>query len=185
MIQVATSADAGWTTWPLHPSYPPIMEQIILQAASGRLSERNVRVGQPFDQALPASAAGAAVEVTRPDEVHAAAKLKAAGDVSLFHFEETDLSGAYRVKFGPPAGHRVDLRRQPRPGRERPRSSSTGPGLAEAVPGWTFTYLTNWKDLTGNASSVGRRGELHRPLLYALLALLIVESIAAWRFGHH
>ena len=102
VIQVATSADTGWTTWPLHQSYPPIMEQIILQAASGRLSERNVRVGQPFDQALPASAAGAAVEVTRPDEVRARSKLKAAGDVSLFHFEETDLSGAYRAKFGPP-----------------------------------------------------------------------------------
>jgi hypothetical protein len=32
---------------------------------------------------------------------------------------------------------------------------------------------------------VGRRGELHRPLLWALLALLIIESIAAWKFGHH
>ena len=62
VVQVATSADAGWSTWPLHQSYPPIMEQIILQAASGRLSERNVRVGQPFDQALPSSAAGAAVD---------------------------------------------------------------------------------------------------------------------------
>ncbi len=53
------------------------------------------------------------------------------------------------------------------------------------MPGWKFTYLTNWKDLTGNATSIGRHGELHRPLLYAVLALLIVESILAWKFGHH
>ena len=52
MILVATSADAGWTTWPLHKSYPPIMQQMILQAAAGRLAERNIRVGQPFDQSL-------------------------------------------------------------------------------------------------------------------------------------
>ena len=40
------------------------------------------------------------------------------------------------------------------------------------MPGWTFAYMTNWKELTGNAAAVGRKGELHRPLLYALLAFL-------------
>jgi hypothetical protein len=184
VIQVATSADAGWTTWPLHQSYPPIMEQIILQAASGRLAERNVRVGQPFDQALPASAAGATVEVSRPDEVRSASKLKPSGDVSLFHFEETDLSGAYRAKFGPPLAVESIFAANPDPVESDPAKLDRA-GLADALPGWAFTYLTNWKDLTGNASSVGRRGELHRPLLYALLALLIIESVAAWRFGHH
>ncbi len=102
VIQIATSADSGWTTWPLHRSYPPIMEQIVFEAASGRLAERNVRVGQPLDQAMPASGATAAVSVTMPGGKVVASKLQAAGDVSLFHFEETDLSGPYRVKFGPP-----------------------------------------------------------------------------------
>ncbi len=184
VIQVATSADADWTTWPLHQSYPPVMEQVVLQAASGRLAERNVRVGQPFDQALPASAAGTSVEVNRPDEARAAAKLTAAGDVSVFHYEETDLSGAYRAKFGPPLAVESIFAANPDPGESDPAKLDRA-GLASAVPGWAFTYLTNWKDLTGNASSVGRRGELHRPLLFALLILLIVESVAAWRFGHH
>jgi hypothetical protein len=58
-------------------------------------------------------------------------------------------------------------------------------GLAEAMPGWNFAYITNWRDLTTNATSVSRRGEFHRPLLYGVLALLIVESILAWKFGHH
>src|SRR5205823_1392156 len=40
VIQVATSADAGWTSWPLHPSYPPIMEQMVMQAAAGRSADR-------------------------------------------------------------------------------------------------------------------------------------------------
>ena len=184
VIQIATSADASWSTWPVHQSYPPIMEQVIMQAASGRLAERNVRVGQPFDQALPASAAGATVEVNRPDDTRAPSKLQAVGDVSLFHFEETDLSGAYRAKFGPPLAVESIFAANPDPIESDPAKLDKA-GLLEAVPGWAFTYLTNWKDLTGNASSVGRRGELHRPLLYALLALLIIESIAAWKFGHH
>jgi Aerotolerance regulator N-terminal/von Willebrand factor type A domain/CARDB len=184
VIQVATSADTGWTTWPLHQSYPPIMGQIVLQAASGKLSERNVRVGQPFDQAQPASAAGTAIEITRPDEVRASSKLKAAGDVSVFHYEDTDLSGAYRAKFGPPLAVESIFAANPDPIESDPLKLDRS-GLKDAVPAWDFTYLTNWKDLTGNASSVGRRGELHRPLLYALLAFLIIESIAAWKFGHH
>ena len=184
VIQVATSADIGWTTWPLHQSYPPIMEAIVLEAAAGKVAERNVRVGQPLDQFLPATAAGAAVEVIRPDEARSPAKLKAEGDVSLFHFEETDLSGAYRAKFGPPLTTEALFAANPDPIESDPLKLDRA-GLAEALPGWRFAYFTNWRDLTGNATAVGRRGELHRPLLYALLILLIVESIAAWRFGHH
>lgn len=184
VIQVATSADAGWTTWPLHQSYPPVMYQVFLQAASGRLAERNVRVGQPLDQALPASAVGAPVEVTRPDEAKVPSKVAAAGDVGSFHFEETELSGAYWAKFGPPAGIEALFAANSDP-RESDPAKLDRAGLVEAVPGWKFAYLTNWRDLTGNATSVGRRGELHRPLLYALLACLLLESTLAWRFGHH
>jgi hypothetical protein len=57
--------------------------------------------------------------------------------------------------------------------------------LAEQLPDWKFLYLTNSKELTRDARSVGRRGELHRPLLYGLLILLLLESLLAWRFGHH
>ena len=57
--------------------------------------------------------------------------------------------------------------------------------LAEILPGWNFQYLTNSRELAEDASSVGRRGELHRPLLYGLLILLLLESILAWKFGHH
>ncbi len=184
VIVVATSADTGWSTWPLHQSYPAIMEQVIFEAASGRLAERNVRVGQPFDQALPASAAGTSVEITRPDEVRQPSKLQAAGDVSLFHFEETDLSGPYRARFGPPLAVESLFAANPDPAESDPLKLDRA-ALGQAVPGWKFTLMDNWRDLSDNATSVGRRGELHRPLLYALLVLLIVESIAAWRFGHH
>ena len=57
--------------------------------------------------------------------------------------------------------------------------------LTEILPGWNFLYLNNPRELTEDASAVGRRGELHRPLLYGLLIMLLVESILAWRFGHH
>jgi hypothetical protein len=184
VIQVATTADAGWSTWPLHPSYPPVMEQIILQAASGKLAERNIGVGQPIDQALPALATDAPAEVVRPDEARSNLKVKADGDIALFHFEETDLSGTYQVKYGPPLASESIFAANPDPSESDPAKLDR-PRLQEAIPGWTFDYMTNWKDLTGNAAAVSRRGELHRPLLFGVLALLLIESVLAWKFGHH
>lgn len=184
VIQVATSADAGWTTWPLHPSYPPVMEQIVFEAASGRLSERNVRVGQPLDQALPAAGVSAPVSVVLPVGKAVPSRLQASGGVSLLHFEETDLSGEYLVKVGPPLALESTFAANPDPAESDPAKLDRA-GLAAAVPGWTFAYMTNWKELTGNAAAVSRRGELHRPLLYLLLGFLLLESFLAWRFGHN
>ena len=57
-------------------------------------------------------------------------------------------------------------------------------GLADAVPGWKFAYLTNWKELTATRRPSAVRGELHRSLLYGVLVFLLVESVLAWKFGH-
>ena len=184
VVLVATSADAGWTDWPLHRSYPPIMQQIVMRASTGRFAERNVRVGQPFDRSFPASGAGAQVTVVTPRNQSISTKLQASGGVSEFHFEQTELSGRYQVQVGPPLSQESSFAANPNPA-ESDLTKLDRAALADAVPGWNFLYLTNSRELTQDASSVGRRGELHRPLLYSLLALLLVEAFLAWRFGHH
>ena len=184
VIVVATSADTGWTTWPIHKSYLPVMQQIVLRASAGRLSERNIRVGQPFDQSFPAAGAAAPATVVTPRGQSIETKLQPAGGVSQFHFTETDLSGRYQVKIGPPLLLESSFAANTDPA-ESDLTKLDRAALTEAVPGWNFQYLTNSKELTADASTVGRRGELHRPLLYGLLLLLLVESILAWKFGHH
>ena len=181
---VATSADTGWTTWPIHRSYLPVMQQIVLRASAGRISERNIRVGQPFDQSFPASGVAAPVTVKTPKGQSVAAKLQAAGGVSQFHFEQTDLSGFYQVKIGPPLALESSFAANTDPA-ESDLAKLDRTALKELLPSWNFQYLTNSKELTEDASSVGRRGELHRPLLYGVLILLLVESILAWKFGHN
>jgi hypothetical protein len=184
VIQVATSADAGWTTWPLHNSYPPVMQQMILQAAAGRMTERNIKVGQPFDQTFAAAGAAAPVTILTPKRQALATKLKGAGGVSQLHFEQTELSGPYQVKIGPPLAVESSFAANPDPAESDPAKLDKA-GLTDRLPGWSFTYLWDWKELTKSATSVGRRGELHRPLLYGALMLLFVESFLAWKFGHH
>jgi hypothetical protein len=184
VVMVATSADTGWTTWPVHQSYVPVMQQIVLRASSGKLSERNIRVGQPFDQSFPAADAGAAVTVVTPKGQPLAAKLQPAGGVSQFHFEQTELSGRYQVRIGAPLAQESSFAANTDPA-ESDLKKLDRAELSEMLPGWNFLYLTNSSELTEDARAVGRRGELHRPLLYGLLVLLLVESILAWKFGHH
>jgi hypothetical protein len=184
VIQVATSADSGWTSWPVHRSYPPVMTQIVLQAAAGRQSERNVRVGQPLDQSFPMAGASGSVSVVLPDNRTLPSKLVLAGGVSQLHFEETELSGPYQVKIGPPIAQEVLFAANPNRAESNPAKLDRA-GLADVLPGWKFAYMTNWKELSRDAASVSRRGELHRSLLYGVLILLMVESVLAWLFGHH
>ena len=156
VILVATSADTGWTTWPIHKSYLPVMQQIVLRASAGRLSERNIRVGQPFDQSFPAAGAGGRrSRWSRPRGSRSRPSSKPAGGVSQFHFEQTDSSGAYQVKDRPAAGARIVVRRQHRPGRERPdQARPRGSGRDPA--GLEFP-------LSDQLERIDRRCQLGRP----------------------
>ena len=184
VILVATSADAGWTTWPIHKSYAPIMQEMVLLASAGRLSQRNIRVGQPFDRSFPVAGASAPVTVITPRKQSVATKLQASGGVSQFHFEQTDSAGDYQVKVGPPLALDTLFAANTNPA-ESDLTKLDRARLAEILPGWKFAYLTNPRELAEDASAVGRKGELHRPLLYGLLILLLLESLLAWKFGHH
>lgn len=178
----AIPADADWSNWPAHRSYPPVMHALIMEAASGRQAERTIQVGRAFDQTFPAASAGAPATVTTPKGVATAVKLKAEGGLARLHFEQTDAAGAYQVKLGPPAATDLAFAANPDPAESDPAKLERA-GLAERLPGWKFVLLADGRELARNAAAVGRRGELHRPLLYGVLALLMIESFAAWRFG--
>jgi hypothetical protein len=141
-------------------------------------------VGQPYDQTFAAPGAAAPVTVVTPKGQTVETKLKPEGSVSHFHFEQTDLSGPYQVRVGPPVGAESLFAANPDPA-ESNLAKLDQAALAELIPGWNFIYVSDWNNLHQDAGSVGRRGELHRPLLYGVLILLLVESILAWKFGHH
>lgn len=184
VLLVATSADAEWSSWPLHQSFPPVMEQLVLAAASGRAAERTVAVGQPLVQAFPAAAAGAGVAVKRPAGEPSTTRLEPAGPVSLLRFDATDLSGLYQAQVGPPVDQTLGFAANPTPAESDPTKLDAS-ALKAAVPGWDFHYDDAWKPLSRDAASIGHRGELHRPFLWGVLGLLLLESFMAWRFGHH
>lgn len=193
VVVVGTSADRDWTDWPIHQSYPPVMEKIVLLAASGRFEDRNVQVGRPIDEVFPVSASGAEAVVTWPDldeavkdadVQHSKSKLELDGDVARLHFSRTSYSGTYRVQVGAPLGQTSRFAANPDPSESDPAKLDVA-ALRASLPDWTFDYDNDWKPLQKNAASLGQRGEFHRPFLWAVLVLLLVESVLAWRFSHH
>ncbi|WP_165068535.1 BatA domain-containing protein [Paludisphaera rhizosphaerae] len=183
VFQLAVPADAGWSNWPLHPSYPAIARDLVMLAASGRQADRTIRVGRPFDQSFPGSAAGASATITPPNGgAPATVKLKADGGLARLVFEGTDAAGAYQVKVGPPVALDLTFAANPDPIESDPAKLDRS-ALVERVPGWKFVLLDDVRGLSADTASVGRRGELHRPLLFAVLGLLMLESFVAWRFG--
>jgi hypothetical protein len=184
VIQVATSADAGWTSWPVHNSYPPLMQRLVIQASTGPAADRNIKVGQPFDHYFSVLGISAPVTVVTPKGQSVNTKLQPTNTGSLLHFEQTDLSGRYQVQFGGTNAKSLSFSANTDPS-ESDLSKLDRQELSELGAGWNVLYLTNWRELTESAASVGRRGEFHRPFLYALFGLLLVESFLAWKFGHY
>ena len=137
---VATSADAGWTTWPLHNSYPPIMQQMILQAAAGRLAERNIRVGQPYDQSFAAAGASATATVIDPQGTTGRGQAQEQRRGQPASFRADRAFGAVPGADRPSPDARDRVRRQPRPRRERPGQARSHGGWPSACPaGTSFT----------------------------------------------
>jgi hypothetical protein len=153
-----------------------------LFAASGRMSQRNVPVGQPLDQAIATEAAGATATVIRPDGREEPGRLADEGDGPRFLFDETDLAGVYTARLGPPLARELTYSANPDPAESDP-SRADAATLSAQFPRWTFSSWDGGPVDRTDAAAVGRRGELHRGLLLALLGLVLGESTLAWWIG--
>lgn len=182
VVLVATSADSQWTTWPLHPSFPVVMGEAALLAASGRTGEKNSIVGQPIEQPYPASAGTASVTLRTPEAGTKELTLRADGDASYLRLEGSDISGIYEAEIGPPLSRRDKFSVNAPPVESDPTRIDSA-ALKEAVPGFDPTIIKTAEELSRAAEEVARRGEIHRPLLLAVLALILLETLMAWWIG--
>ncbi len=179
---VATSADSQWSTWPLHPSYPVVMGEIAMLAASGRTGEKNVTVGQAIDQAYPTSAGAATVTLRTPDKGVRELTLRPDADGSYLRLDPPESSGVYEAEIGPPLS-RSDKFAVNVPVIESDMTRIEPGALKDAVPGFDPVVIKSADELTKAAEEVARRGEIHRPLLLAVLALILAETLMAWWMG--
>jgi Mg-chelatase subunit ChlD len=184
VILVATSADTSWTAMPMWPSYVPIVQQLLNFAIGGRASQRGAVGGQSLGGIVPASSVGKSGTMQTSDGRREPLQLRAEGDATAWNFDGTTTSGVYTTRFGKSAEQSELLAVNVDTVESNLEKLTEDQLRAEVLPGVAFDYQTTWEAAAEASSSViGRRATLARPLLYAVLSLLFVETFLAWKYG--
>jgi hypothetical protein len=181
---VTTSVDDRWGTWPLWPSFLPLMHEIVEFAVSGKWGDRQALVGEALREIFPATAVDVDVAVARPDGHTQPARVERAESFDEFAYENTNESGIYEVNFAHPVA-RTELFAVNVDSRESNLAKLAQDEIAaELIPGGEFSYLTSWPGETSatEASPATPRGGLTRWILYAVLYLMFTEQMLAWDF---
>src|SRR5262249_38911777 len=101
-ILVTTSVDDRWGTWPLWPSFLPLVHEIAQFAVSGRGAERQRLVGEPLTEIFPATAVDVDIAVGRPDGQTKSVRILPQDSFNQFVYDETNLSGLYEANLAHP-----------------------------------------------------------------------------------
>jgi hypothetical protein len=183
-ILVTTSVDERWGTWPLWPSFLPLIHEIVEFAVSGRWGDRQRLVGEPITEVFPAAAVDVDVAVGRPDGQTQTARIVPQDSFQQLVYENTGESGIYEVNFAHPVA-RSELFAVNVDPRESNLAKYVQEEIAEELlAGTAFTWLTAWPDQETAApeTSAAHQGGLTRWLLYAVLYLMFTEQMLAWDF---
>ncbi|MGE3809182.1 MAG: BatA domain-containing protein, partial [Gemmataceae bacterium] len=100
VIVLTTTANMDWTTWPVSPSYPALMQEILRFAIAGKLREQSSLVGEMLESYLPLGNAGLDVAVTLPDKRQETTQTRSRDDGSVFTWSDTSTSGIYKAVVG-------------------------------------------------------------------------------------
>ncbi len=183
-ILITTSVDERWGTWPLWPSFLPLVHEIVQFAVSGRWGDRQRIVGESLTEVFPATAVDVDIAVGRPDGQTQTARVVPDGALNFVVYENTNESGVYEINFASPVA-RHELFAVNVDSRESNLAKYVAEDLAdELLPGVEFSYMTAWPGEEASAADAPAtaRGGLTRWLLYGLLYLMFTEQLLAWDF---
>jgi hypothetical protein len=199
-VLLTTSADVSWSTWPVHPTFPPIIHETVRYAAEGRWHQRQHLVGEPLLRTLTGRESGIKVTVKSPDGSEQTLRPVVGENRADIAFTGTNHPGIYEMSLESP----VDA--------AGPQGSSASGKAAPAVrhefyainvdpresdlemvdekilrsttlAGVPYDRRSDWshesRELGGSEPATSG---LSRWLLVAMLALLLVEPLLAWNF---
>jgi len=205
VVLITTTVNSDWGGWPASPAFPPLMQETLYYAASARLRERALTVGEPIELHLGAQTAKAMATVDCPrdggeaDDGPRQVPIQALGDGSVMRFADTDLSGVYRVSLGVEKREYLYAVNVPATSEDQQASESNlartnREELEKTYPEWDIQVVADLANVahatpTGVESSevyyAPQGPPIARVLLLVMLALLLIEVVLAWRFGHY
>lgn len=185
---VATSADTLWSGLPASPAFLPLVQEMLAYLVRGEQHDRNVVVGQPLEGVVSADG-GQSLQLQPPDGPAVPVRLD--GDKARWTYSDTAISGIYTARSdtaGRGETFAVNL--------DTVESDLESLGIDELRHQWSGVSVDYWpaageawRTPTGGPAAAGRSAgasvPVHLSLLYAALGLLLVETVLAWRWGHH
>ena len=186
VVLVTTSADRSWGSLPIWPTYEPLVKEILAWCTAGQAQPRNLAVGDPLESALAAVPALTGVSIERPGGQFRAVPLEVQGDYSTWRYDDTLVSGIYTARFAPPLLPSQLFAVNLLTAESDLTPISRDELQNEVWPGLPLSYEPAWQgEAAPLPSPVGPSGQLQVTLLYAVVGLLLLESILAWRFGYN
>ena len=186
VVLVTTSADTSWSLLPKWGTYEPLVKEILAWCIAGQAQPRNIEVGDPLESALAATLALTNLSIERPDGQRRTVPLEVQGDYRVWRFDDTLTSGIYTAHFGSPLSQSQLFAVNLMTAESDLATISHDELQNEVWPGLPLGYETVWQsDGRRLSSQVGPSGQLHVGFFYAVVVLLLLESILAWRFGYN
>ncbi|HTU21940.1 MAG TPA: VWA domain-containing protein, partial [Gemmataceae bacterium] len=198
VVLITTTVNASWNNWPILPSFPMLMSELLYYASSSRLREQVLQVGEPIELYQPNVVVGAEASISTPDGRTETARLESQDEAAVLRWTDTDISGVYNVVIGQhPRQHlfavNVPAVNEAQQLSESDLTRTTREDLQKTYPEWEIQVVTNPNQVKHAPPAEGEpeRDEMPlgdlvaRWLLLGVLALLLAEIVLAWQLGHY
>ncbi|MFP4352744.1 MAG: BatA domain-containing protein [Puniceicoccaceae bacterium] len=186
VILFASTADNTWNDLPLRAVYVPFVHRLTGYLISRQADALNLGVGQAQTLPFPAEALdrSATIELTGREDVsyRDVRPVELFGERILLRTAPLRLAGGYRAEVGgdPPLGRRFAVQQNPVESSQNYLDETADPDMEASV---RVIRDTATDPMEARIRSLRSGAELSRPLLIAVLLLLLAESVLAHRFS--
>ncbi len=184
---IASSADKEWNLWPDHPTFLPVILELIHHVAAGAEQPSEHMVGSPIDLPIDAGVFEPDTIVRSPaypnePEAFVTATPADDGQGLVVHWEHTERSGLYQfVLRRREGGERVRLVAVNVDPRESDLTMARRSELSSAMGRLPFDYVEGLAGLSAGGDEA--RMELWRLVVVLALVVLMSEQGLAWWWG--
>jgi hypothetical protein len=206
VLLLGAGAQVGWSNLPLRPIFPPLLVGLTFDLAGAEMSGRQTLAGTPLVWQLPDEPRPVAVEVLRPDGETVRLPTEAAKDVrpagagpkqagqqaangqkapkgQVFRYADTYEIGVYTLRLLDAVHPRQIAWAVNFDPQEADPTKIEREELQRRLAPMRLVVADNPEDLSGTFAALREGRSLWMPLLAAVLAMLVLETLLANRLG--
>ncbi len=187
VILVTTSADKEWHQWPDHPTFLPVVTELVRHVGRGTDAGEDLAVGSSIEISIDPAVYESDVIVRPPGypnepEATMTAAPSEDGRGLIAKWESTDSPGLYQFVLRRREGGEVTRSTAVNvDSRESDLSTASETELRRTLGGIPFEYVQGLERLGEAAGET--RVELWKPILFGVAMVLMMEQLLAWVWG--